>query len=94
MAETTVTAGDWMFGVIEEGSRGDRPVLLLHRFPESADERRAQLGFLARAGFRPIAPGQRGYSVGARPAGGRYRRQLHPPDDPVAPAYSLARIWA
>jgi pimeloyl-ACP methyl ester carboxylesterase len=68
MTETTVTAGDWKFRVIEEGNRGDRPVLLLHGFPESAYEWTAQLGFLAGAGFRPIAPDQRGYSAGARPA--------------------------
>jgi pimeloyl-ACP methyl ester carboxylesterase len=67
MTETTVTAGDWEFRVIEEGGRSDRPVLLLHGFPESAYEWRAQQGFLATAGFRSIAPDQRGYSAGARP---------------------------
>ena len=78
MTETTVTAGGWKFRVIEEGSRGDRPVLLLHGFPESADEWRAQLGFLARAGFRPIAPDQRGYSAEgcARYVEGPYRFEV------------------
>ena len=69
MNELTLTAGDWKFRVLEEGSRGGRTVLLLHGFPESADEWTAQLDFLGRAGFRGIAPDQRGYSAGARPVG-------------------------
>jgi pimeloyl-ACP methyl ester carboxylesterase len=69
MTERTVTAGGWKFRVLDEGSPSDRAVLLLHGFPESAEEWRAQLGFLARAGFRAIAPDQRGYSAGARPEG-------------------------
>jgi pimeloyl-ACP methyl ester carboxylesterase len=69
MTEMTVKAGDWKFRVLKEGSPGDRAVLLLHGFPESAEEWTAQLGFLARAGFRAIAPDQRGYSSGARPSG-------------------------
>jgi pimeloyl-ACP methyl ester carboxylesterase len=68
MTEEIVTTGQWKFRVLQEGSPDDRCVLLLHGFPESAEEWRLQLGFLAQAGFRAVAPDQRGYSPGARPA--------------------------
>src|SRR5260370_5010173 len=42
-------------------------VLLLHGFPESRHSWRAALPALATAGYRPLAPDQRGYSPGARP---------------------------
>ena len=42
-------------------------VLLLHGFPESRHSWRAALGPLAAAGYRAVAPDQRGYSPGARP---------------------------
>src|SRR5215471_928715 len=42
-------------------------VLLLHGASESFHMWRAQLPALAAAGFRAVAPSQRGYSAGARP---------------------------
>jgi len=42
-------------------------VLLLHGFPQSSYQWRFQLPVLAAAGFRAVAPDQRGYSPGARP---------------------------
>ncbi|MBV8394597.1 MAG: alpha/beta fold hydrolase, partial [Alphaproteobacteria bacterium] len=42
-------------------------VLLLHGFPESRHSWRAALPALAAAGYRVVAPDQRGYSPGARP---------------------------
>src|SRR5438270_9541357 len=42
-------------------------VLLLHGFAESMHCWRAQVAALATAGYRAIAPSQRGYSQGARP---------------------------
>src|SRR5664279_4819321 len=42
-------------------------VLLLHGFAESFHMWRAQLPALAAAGYRAVAPSQRGYSLGARP---------------------------
>ena len=42
-------------------------VLLLHGFPESRHSWRAALPELAKAGYRCVAPDQRGYSPGARP---------------------------
>lgn len=43
-------------------------VLLLHGFPETSYEWRAQLEALGAAGYRAVAPDQRGYATGARPA--------------------------
>jgi len=42
-------------------------VLLLHGFPESRHSWREALPVLAKAGYRCVAPDQRGYSPGARP---------------------------
>ena len=49
--------------------KADAPlVLLLHGFAESFHMWRSQLPALAAAGYRAVAPSQRGYSPGARPA--------------------------
>jgi len=42
-------------------------VLLLHGFPESRHSWQVALPALAKAGYRAVAPDQRGYSAGARP---------------------------
>lgn len=49
------------------GPFGGPLVLLLHGFPESRHSWRAALPALAGAGYRAVAPDQRGYSPGARP---------------------------
>ena len=50
------------------GGAGDAPlVLLLHGFAESFHMWRSQVAALAAAGYRAVAPSQRGYSPGARP---------------------------
>ncbi len=49
------------------GPAGGVLVLLLHGFPESHHSWRAALPELAKAGYRAVAPDQRGYSPGARP---------------------------
>ncbi len=51
------------------GRRGDPLVLLLHGFPQTSHTWRHQLDPLAAAGYFAVAPNQRGYSAGARPAG-------------------------
>ncbi len=48
------------------GDRGN--VILLHGFPESSAMYTPMIRELARAGYRVVAPDQRGYSPGARPA--------------------------
>lgn len=53
---------------VDVAGPGDGPlVLLLHGFPESRHSWRAALPRLAAAGYRAVAPDQRGYSPGARP---------------------------
>ena len=42
-------------------------MILLHGFPQTSYEWRHQIRALAAAGFRAVAPDQRGYSPGARP---------------------------
>ncbi len=49
------------------GPTGGTLVLLLHGFPESRHSWRSALPSLATAGYRAVAPDQRGYSPGARP---------------------------
>ena len=55
------------FTVDVSGAAGGPLVLLLHGFPESRHSWRAALPALAAAGYRAVAPDQRGYSPGARP---------------------------
>lgn len=49
------------------GPADGQPVFLLHGFPNSRHSWTAQVEALAEAGYRAIAPDQRGYSKGARP---------------------------
>jgi pimeloyl-ACP methyl ester carboxylesterase len=58
---------DLTFDVLVAGEDGAPLVLLLHGFAESLHCWSAQLAALADMGYRAIAPGQRGYSSGARP---------------------------
>ncbi len=62
-----VTVGDFVFDVRVAGPKSGEPVILLHGFPETSYEWRNQIAALAQAGYRVIAPDQRGYSPGARP---------------------------
>src|SRR5260370_8584189 len=59
--------GDFGFTVDPAGPASGPPVLLLHGFPETRLMWRHQVQALAAAGFRAVAPDQRGYSAGARP---------------------------
>jgi pimeloyl-ACP methyl ester carboxylesterase len=56
-----------IFDVLADGAAGAPLVLLLHGFAESFHMWRAQLPVLAAAGYRAVAPSQRGYSPRARP---------------------------
>ena len=56
-----------VFDALVGGDTGAPLVLLLHGFSESLHMWRAQLPALAAAGYRAVAPSQRGYSPGARP---------------------------
>ncbi|HMJ11259.1 MAG TPA: alpha/beta hydrolase, partial [Polyangiaceae bacterium] len=63
-----ITVGDFVFDARAAGPVDGELVLLLHGFPQTSYEWMAQLPALARAGYRAVAPDQRGYSPGARPA--------------------------
>ncbi|MGW5073735.1 alpha/beta fold hydrolase [Rhodococcus sp. NPDC004095] len=71
--ETSATAiGDHTFDVSTAGPVDGVPVVLLHGFPETAACWQPLLPKLTAAGFRLIAPTQRGYSSGARPVGAEH----------------------
>jgi len=55
------------FDALVAGDSGAPLVLLLHGFAESMHCWRAQVEALAASGYYVLAPGQRGYSPGARP---------------------------
>jgi pimeloyl-ACP methyl ester carboxylesterase len=63
-----VRRGDLAFAVHIAGPTEGEPVLLLHGFPETRHMWRRQLAALGDAGYRAVAPDQRGYARGARPA--------------------------
>ena len=69
MVETIAlkTRSGFTFTTDAAGPAGGALVLLLHGFPESRHSWRAALPALATAGYRAVAPDQRGYSPGARP---------------------------
>lgn len=63
-----ITTSDGLtFDAWIEGPESGDIVLLLHGFPQSRHTWRAQVPALAAAGYRAIAPDQRGYSPDARP---------------------------
>jgi len=64
-----LTVGDLHFDALADGPADGDLVLLLHGFPESAAEWTHVLPRLAAAGYRVVAPNQRGYASGARPTG-------------------------
>ena len=63
-----IDAGGFTFSARAAGPPDGRPVLLLHGFPETSWSWRQLLSDLGDAGHRAVAPDQRGYSPGARPA--------------------------
>ena len=65
--EKITTAPGLTFDALVAGKPGAPLVLLLHGFAESMHCWRAQVDALGDAGYRAVAPSQRGYSPGARP---------------------------
>ncbi|MDH6245368.1 alpha/beta fold hydrolase [Mycobacterium sp. OTB74] len=59
------------FDVVDSGPIDGDVVVLLHGFPQTAQSWSAVSELLHGNGFRTLAPNQRGYSAGARPAGRR-----------------------
>ena len=84
-----IEAGGFTFTGRACGPHDGRKILLLHGFPQTSWAWRDELWALARAGYRAIAPDQRGYCTGARPAAvGDYATE-HLLDDVLALAESM-----
>lgn len=66
---TTVPIGEYVFDVCVDGAENGIPIVLLHGFPQTSASWDCVVPHLTEAGFRTIAPDQRGYSPGARPEG-------------------------
>jgi pimeloyl-ACP methyl ester carboxylesterase len=64
-----IEAGGLTFSGRACGPHEGRRVLLLHGFPQTSWAWRDELWALGHAGYRAVAPDQRGYCSGARPAG-------------------------
>jgi len=62
-----IDANGFTFSARASGPHDGRPVLLLHGFPETSWSWRGLLTQLGSAGYRAVAPDQRGYSTRARP---------------------------
>jgi len=79
----TIATPEGHFTADVAGPAGAPLVLLLHGFPQSRHSWREQVPALGAAGYRAVAPDQRGYSPGVRP-------------DPAAnlAAYSVDRLVA
>ena len=72
-----IPVGPLTFRALAAGPADGEVVFLLHGFPQNSSAWRPQLTALAKAGYRAIAPDQRGYSPGARPSGAaNYRLDL------------------
>lgn len=68
---STFTNDGLTFDVIDEGTIAGPVIVALHGFPERATMWSEIIPKLTDAGFRVLAPDQRGYSPGARPIGVR-----------------------
>src|SRR4051794_27351472 len=73
------------FDVTDEGPADGPVVVLLHGFPENRSSWLALTPLLVDAGFRVLAPDQRGYSPGARPT----RRRSYAMPELVADVLAL-----
>ena len=82
-AAIRVPVGDLTFDAVDLGPKDGEAVLLLHGFPQSSWEWRAVWPALLEAGYRVVAPDQRGYSPAARPEGVDAYRMEHLTADAV-----------
>ena len=77
MDNLQLTVGGFVFDALAAGPADGRLVLLLHGFPQTSWSWRLVMPALADAGYRVVAPDQRGYSPGARPVGVEAYRVPH-----------------
>ncbi len=89
MERLEIPVGEWTFDALASGPPDGELVLLLHGFPQTSAEWRAQLTALAEAGYRAVAPDQRGYSPRARPLDVESYHVRHLVDDVLAIADRL-----
>jgi pimeloyl-ACP methyl ester carboxylesterase len=66
---TSFASDDLTFDVRDEGPLGGPVVIALHGFPQTSASWAGVVPPLVAAGYRVLAPDQRGYSPGARPRG-------------------------
>ena len=76
--------GDLVLDAVADGPPEGEVVLLLHGFPQTSWSWRGVMPGLVDAGYRVVAPDQRGYSPDARPAGVEHYRMPHLVADAVA----------
>ena len=69
METLELKANGFVFDAAADGPADGRLVVLLHGFPQTSWSWRTVMPALAGAGYRVVAPDQRGYSPGARPEG-------------------------
>jgi pimeloyl-ACP methyl ester carboxylesterase len=74
------------FDALAAGPEDGRPVLLLHGFPESAEQWEHQLAALASERYRAVAVDQRGYSRGVRPT----EVEAYAPDELIGDVVAVA----
>jgi pimeloyl-ACP methyl ester carboxylesterase len=67
MEQLRIRVGELVFDAVADGPADGPLVLLLHGFPQSSWSWRGVWPALSHAGYRVVAPDQRGYSPGARP---------------------------
>ncbi len=65
------TRNELTFDVTDVGPAEAEAIVLLHGYPQSSASWRSVVPGLTAAGYRALAPDQRGYSPGARPVGRR-----------------------
>lgn len=81
---TSFRNGDLQFDVVDSGPIDGETVVLLHGFPQTSTSWGRVWPMLNELGYRTVAPDQRGYSPGARPAGRRAYRLPKIVDDTMA----------
>ena len=86
-----IQVGDMVFRALAAGPSTGELVIMLHGFPQTSQSYRHQIPALAAAGFRVVAPDQRGYSPGARPADVEAYTIDHLVDDVVGMVDALGR---
>ena len=64
---TQFTSEGFTFDVVDVGPLDGPVVIALHGFPQTSASWSEVLPLLTKAGYRVLAPDQRGYSPGARP---------------------------